>query len=177
MRRWRAARATHNRSTAEEEVVMPRFRKVDPTQVALTSRPRSERARVAQEYNALLEGFAVGDHGRAELVDGERRLLVRQRLQAAARQRDLALRFRPGRGPLIFRVDAAPPRPSERIPSPAAEPPSQENGHSAAQRAPVQRRPHRERRPTAGRYDAMLPRWMREGQPQGRRAGSKRRVK
>ncbi len=155
---------------------MPSFRKVDPAEVqAPVPRPPSERARVAQEYDALLEGFIVGDHGRAELADGERRLTVRQRLQAAARRRGLALRFRPGRGPLIFRVDTAPPRPPEIILSPAAESPDRGNGHAAEQHAPVQRRQRRERRPIAGRYDAVLPRWMREGSQSERRGGSKRR--
>jgi hypothetical protein len=157
---------------------MPSFRKLSVAEIAaLEHHSFSDRARVAQEYNALLEGFAVGDHGRADLLDGERRLTVRQRLQAAARRRDLKLRFRSGPGPLIFRVDVAQARPPARISSPAAEPPGRENGHASAQRTSERRRPNSERRPTAGRYDAMLPRWMREGQPQGRRLGSKRRMK
>jgi hypothetical protein len=156
--------------------MVPSFRKLDAAEVqAPAARPPSERARVAQEYDALLEGFAVGDHGCAELIDGERRVTVRQRLQAAARRRSLALRFRPGRGPLIFRVDVAPPRSPKLIPSPAAEPPDRANGHAAEQRAPVQRRPHRDRRPAVGRYDAVLPRWMREGSQPERRGRSKRR--
>ena len=155
---------------------MPSFRKLDPAEVqAPVPRPPSERARVAQEYDALLEGFIVGDHGRAELVEGERRVTVRQRLQAAARRRGLALRFRPGRGPLIFRVDVALARPSERIPSSAAQPPGRANGHATAQGAPERRRPRKERRPTGGRYDALLPRWMRGGSQPERRGGSKRR--
>jgi hypothetical protein len=155
--------------------MVPSFRKLDRAEVqASPVHPRSERARVAQEYDALLECFIVGDHGRAELVDGERRVTVRQRLQAAARRRGLVLRFRPGRSPLIFRVDMAPARPLKAILSPAAEPPDRANGHAVAQRAPEQRRPRRERRPTAGRYDAMLPRWMREGSRSERRGGSKR---
>jgi hypothetical protein len=165
----------HNRSFANTEAIVPSFRKLDSAEIqASMSCPRSERARVAQEYDALLEAFAVGDHGRAELVDDEQRLTVRQRLQAAARRRNLALRFRPGRGPLIFRVDVAPLHPQRRIPSSAAELPDRENGHAAAQRAPEQRRPHRER-PAGGRYDDVLPRWMREGGQAGQRGGSKRR--
>jgi len=174
---------TRNRSFAishyrrYKEVTVPSFRKVDPAELQVSAaRPPSERARIAQEYDALLEGFAVGDHGHAEVGEGERRVSVRQRLQAAARRRNLALRFRPGRGPLIFRVDVAP-RPPEILPSAAFEAPGRANGHAGAQRRPEQRRPRRERRPAAGRYDAVLPRWMREGsQPEGR-SKRKRRVK
>ena len=101
---------------------MPRVRKLDPAEIAvLHPRPLSERARVAQEYDAYLADFAPGDHGRAELAVGEVRLRTRSRLQAAARRRGLALRFRPGPGPaLIFRVEAAPPAKAKPIPSPAA---------------------------------------------------------
>ena len=157
---------------------MPSFRKLDAGEIqAPAARPPSKRARVAQEYDALLEGFIVGDHGRAELLDGERRMTVRQRLQAAARRRGLALRFRPGRGPLTFRVDVAPARPPKAILSSTAESPGRANGHATAQGAPERRRPRKERRPAAGRYDALLPRWMREGSQPERRGGSKRRVK
>jgi hypothetical protein len=51
------------------------FRKLDPAEIQTpVIRPLSKRARVAQEYDALLEGFIAGDHGRAELLDGEQRM-------------------------------------------------------------------------------------------------------
>lgn len=97
--------------------------------------PISERARVAQEYNTMLDGFVPGDHGQVDLGDGERRGIVRNRLQAAARRRNLTLRFRPGPGPaLIFRVEAAPertpqadrpPQAQQPKPTPHSDPPPQ----------------------------------------------------
>jgi hypothetical protein len=54
---------------------------------------------VAREYDAYLEGFVAGDYGRAELIDGERRALVRQRLQAAAGRRASRCGFVPVRAP------------------------------------------------------------------------------
>jgi len=75
---------------------MPSFRKLNPDEIAAAQRPISDRALVAQQYDALLVDFVIGEYGRAELVDGERRDIVRSRLHAAARWRGLALRFRPG---------------------------------------------------------------------------------
>jgi hypothetical protein len=74
---------------------MPAFRKMSPAEIAVFDQPPiGPRAQVAQEYDAYLADFAVDDYGRAELIDGERRAVVRQRLQAAARSR-AALPFRP----------------------------------------------------------------------------------
>ncbi|MBK9945135.1 MAG: hypothetical protein IPP13_26375 [Kouleothrix sp.] len=152
---------------------MPNFRKVNPTQEsAPVQRPLSQRARVAQEYDAFLEGFAAGDHGRAEIVAGDRRALVRNRLQAAARRRGLLLRFRPGPGPaLIFRVEAAPPRtratpaaaPAKVAPAKVATLPSDLPVSTRIEppRTPDLQRPRGVRQP-AGRYDEVLPRWMRD---------------
>ena len=81
---------------------MPTFRKVDPIEIEPKLPPLSKRSQVTREYATYLDGFAAGDYGRAALFDGERRALVRQRLQAAARRRGLALRFRSGPGPLTF---------------------------------------------------------------------------
>src|SRR5919204_6829172 len=98
------------------------MRKLSSAEIAVAEqRPQSSRARVAQEYDAYLAEFAPGDHGRAELAVGEVRLRVRNRLQAAARRRGLALRFRPGPRPaLIFRVEAAPPPKARLVPLLAA---------------------------------------------------------
>jgi len=92
-----------------EDALMPAFRKVSPVEIAARDQPPiGARAEIAREYDTYLASFAAGDYGRAELFNGERRALVRQRLQAAARRRGLALRFRSGPGPLTFHVAAAP---------------------------------------------------------------------
>ena len=132
---------------------MPSFRKLNAAEIPAPSPPRSERAQVAQAYDALLAGFVVGEHGRAELDAGEQRTTVHSRLHAAARRRSLALHFRPGPGPLIFRVEAVPIVDAARVAAVAA----------LSERVPTQRgrpprRQRQERRP-AGRYDDVLPRW------------------
>lgn len=149
---------------------MPSFRKLSPAEIPAKVSTLSARAQVAQAYDALLADFAIGDYGRVELVDGEQRNAVRSRLHAAARRRGLALRFRPGPGPLIFCVEAVP------VVSNA---PVVIEVDSVLDRVPPQcvippRRQRQERRP-AGRYDDVLPRWMRAGQLPGRRGDSKRR--
>ena len=154
---------------------MPSFRKLNPDAIAAAEqRPLSTRAQVAQAYDALLAGFALGDYGRAELLEGERRGTVRRQLQAAAKRRGLALRFRSGPGPLTFRVEAAPAPVQEPVGAPLVG----AQHDQATRRDPVPPRPPRppRRRPTAAeRYHEVLPRWMREGQPPGRRGDSKRR--
>lgn len=143
---------------------MPTFRKLLEAEVA-PAPPLSPRAEVAQAYDALLAGFVAGEWGEVALGVGEVRPSVRQRLQAAAKRRGLALRFRPGPGPLLFRVETAAPLPAA---PPAACPPSgQQPDPPAAPPSQAQRRPRGERR-AAGRYDDVLPRWMREGE-KGRR--------
>ena len=88
---------------------MPSFRKLNPDDLGTPKqRPLSDRARVAQEYDNCLADFEIGDYGRVELEAGERRAVVRRRLQAAARRRGFLLRFRPGPGEaLIFRTEEA----------------------------------------------------------------------
>ena len=81
---------------------MPRFRKLSPAETAANPPTLSARAQIAQEYDAHLAAFAIGDYGRAELDEGEQRNAVCSRLHAAARRRGLALRFRSGPGPLTF---------------------------------------------------------------------------
>jgi hypothetical protein len=144
---------------------MPRFRKLSESETAARQPTLSARAQIAQAYDALLANFAIGDYGRAELIDGERRDIVRRQLQAAARRRGLALRFRSGPGPLTFRVEAAP---AVASPTPVAP-------LVGVQRDPAPPRPPRRRETSTERYHEMLPRWMRAGQSPGRRDGSKRR--
>src|SRR5205809_652122 len=91
--------------------MMPSLRKLSLAEIAALEQPSlSERAQRGREYDAYVADFAASDYEQVELAAGERRTVVRGRLQAAARQRGLALRFRPGPGAaLIFHGKAAPP--------------------------------------------------------------------
>ncbi len=152
---------------------MPSFRKVSPAEIAaLAQPPAGARAEIAREYDEYLASFAVGDYGRAALFDGERRELVRQRLQAAARRRGLALRFRSGPGPLTFHVTAAP----EMRPSPPHAPVEVPPVTAPVIDGRLQRPPRPPRRQTATeRYRELLPRWMREGRQGSRPNGTAKR--
>jgi hypothetical protein len=154
-----------------EDAPMPSFRKLSPAEIAALDQPRiGARAEIARAYDESLADFAYGDYGRAELVDGERRTTVRRRLQAAARRRGLALRFRSGPGPLTFRVTAAPvlslTPPREIVAATSLTAPT------ADSRRP---RPPRRRQTATERYHDVLPRWMRAGQQGGRRNGTAKR--
>lgn len=160
---------------------MLRLRKLSPTEIAPLDRsPIAFRAQVAQEYDAYLADFVAGDYGRVELGEGERRILVRQRLQAAARRRGLALRFRSGPGPLTFRMEEipvstpAPPLIQESQPygCPSVAAPS-----AAAPSAAAPPRSPRRKQSAAERYRDVLPRWMRSSGSGSRREGGKRRAK
>lgn len=172
---------------------MARIRKAAHEETGMDAeRPLSTRARIAQEYDALLADFAVGDYGKVDLSAGEQRLTVRSRLQAAARRRCMSLRFRPGPSTaLIFHVHAAelqaapalpPTRPdtaAQAKPAAAPQRPAQpRRGQPRQQASQFERREQqpqrreapperREQQPprdsTAERWGRMLPRWMREG--------------
>jgi hypothetical protein len=153
---------------------MPAFRKMSPAEIAALGQPPiGPRAQVAREYDAYLVGFAVGDYEQAALIDGERRAVVRQLLQAAARRRGLALRFRSGPGPLTFHVAPAPAisttPPREIV---AATPVGAPTADSRPPRPP---RPPRRRQTAAERYHDVLPRWMRAGQQESRPNGTAKR--
>ena len=142
---------------------MPRLNKLSAPETAALERPTiGTRAQVAREYDTYLSGFVAGDYGRAELADGERRVVVRARLQAAARRRGLALRFRPGPNPaLIFRVEVAPAPAVSPEPVPVAVerdlPPVLNESAAPAPQGPYRRQS------AAERYHDVLPRWMRDG--------------
>jgi hypothetical protein len=157
--------------------MMPSLRKLSLAEIAALHQPAlSARAQAVREYDAYLADFAAGDYGRVELADGERRAVVRGRLQAAARRRSLALRFRPGPdAALIFHVEAAPPPLARPIPTPPAGTNRRRTG--APRRNPAPSRPLRRGQTAAERYQEVLPRWMREGQQSDRQAGSKRRTR
>jgi hypothetical protein len=154
---------------------VPSVRKLAPAEVA-KQRTHGVRAQVVHEYDAYLGDFAAGDYGRVELAEGEPRKVVRSRLQAAARRRGLALRFRPGpRVALIFRVEAAPALVSKPAPAPATS--ERQSGGEIAQREPAPLPLAGRSQSAAERYHNLLPRWMREGQHRRRPAGSKRRAR
>jgi hypothetical protein len=157
--------------------MMPRFRRLGEAEIAALNQPSlGARAQVAREYDAYIADFVIGDYGRTELHEGERRDTVRRQLQAAAKRRGLVLRFHSGHGPLTFRVEAAP---AVASPTPPLEPvrvaPVAAQRDEATIREPAPPRPPRRRPTAAERYHEVLPRWMREGQAPGRRGESKRR--
>jgi hypothetical protein len=154
---------------------MPSFRKLSAAQIAALHQPSpSERAHRIREYDVYLAEFVAGDYGRAELAAGDRRTLVRSRLQAAARRRGLVLRFRPGPNPaLIFHVETAPPPVVKSALTPVAE--GNQQRPTVPRRGPVPSRPPRRRQTATERYHEVLPRWMRDGQQPGRRVVNKRR--
>jgi len=127
------------RWTDKEETRMPSFRKLGVAEIAALEQPSlSERAQRIREYDVYLAEFVAGDYGRAELAAGDRRTLVRSRLQAAARRRGLALRFRPGPNPaLIFHVKTAPPPVIRPALTPAVE--ADQQRPKMLQRGPVRR--------------------------------------
>jgi hypothetical protein len=153
---------------------MPSFRKLRPDEIAALDQPAIDTsAEITRAYDAYLADFALGDYGRAELVDGERRAVVRRRLHAAAQRRGLALRFRSGPGPLTFHVTAAPAisaTPSQEIV--AVAPVTTPVADQRLQRPP---RPPRRRQTAVERYHDVLPRWMRAGQQGGRQNGTPKR--
>lgn len=163
---------------------MPRLRKLNPVEAAALEKTAiSAGAQVAREYDAYIADFVIGDYGRAELHEGERRDIVRRQLQAAARRRDYALRFRSGPGLLIFHVDPLPapvvasPTPPVGAPLVGAHSVGAAQRDDSARRKPAPSRLPRRRPTAAERYHEVLPRWMREGQPPRRRGDSKRRIK
>jgi hypothetical protein len=160
---------------------MPSFRKLSAAEAAVLEQGAiSTRTQVAHEYDTYLVDFAAGDYGCVELGEEERRPMVRERLQAAARRRRWVLRFRPGRGPLTFRVEAAP---AVNI---STSHQNDEDARIVAETAPAERempetplskkpaqRPSRRRQSAAERYHDVLPRWMRT--PQSSQARNERK--
>jgi hypothetical protein len=82
------------------------MRKLPPVTVAtIERRDPVARARIAQQYDALLESFAVGDYGQASLEPGDTPLAVRRRLDKAADRRGWWLKWVDGHD-LVFQVRA-----------------------------------------------------------------------
>jgi hypothetical protein len=85
---------------------MPTVRKLTPEEVrTLENKGKGQRRLIAEQYDAFLSGYEVGDYGEAELEPNEKRLTVRNRLKAAAQRRGLALDFKRTTGNVLrFRV-------------------------------------------------------------------------
>lgn len=88
---------------------MPTLRKLSQEEVrGLNTRPLGERAQIASQYDDYLVDFAPSEYGEVQLDEEDNRLTIRNRLQAAANRRGLALTFRRTTGPMLrFRVEAA----------------------------------------------------------------------
>jgi hypothetical protein len=88
---------------------MPQVRKLAPEEVrTLERKSKGQRRLTAEEYDRYLAEFNVGDWGEVELLAGEKRLTVRNRLKAAAERRNIKLDFRRTTGNLLrFKVLAA----------------------------------------------------------------------
>jgi hypothetical protein len=85
---------------------MPIVRKLTIDEVKALENPnKGQRKQIEAEYDSILNEYAIGDYGIAELGQEEKRLTIRNRLKAAAERRDLTLEFRRTKGPqLRFRV-------------------------------------------------------------------------
>src|ERR1044071_5138887 len=87
-------------------IAMPTVRKLSQDEVrTIENRGKGQRKLVEELYDTILEEYAVGDYGEADLEPGDNRLTVRNRLKAAALRRGLALDFKRIKGNLLrFKV-------------------------------------------------------------------------
>lgn len=111
-------------SSCEETETMPTIRKLNPDEITVQKTAKlSARQQTAYQYDALLADFAPGEWAEVDLDDGDNRLTVRNRLEAAANRRGLHLAFRRTSGRMVrFAIEAVPPAsaPIEQAPPPAA---------------------------------------------------------
>ena|SRR6476661_3193018 len=104
---------------------MPNFRKLEPEEVQeIENKGKGQRKLIAEQYDAILAEYSIGDYGEATLDFEENRLTVRNRMKAAAQRRNLAIDFRRTKEDILrFQIVAAeepaPPAP----PAPAAKKP------------------------------------------------------
>jgi len=88
---------------------MPIVRKLSPEEVQTIEHTGKGRRKIIEEqYDRLLEDFAIGEYGEAALDADEQRLTVRNRLKAAATRRGVTLDLKRTSGPFIrFKVSQA----------------------------------------------------------------------
>lgn len=72
---------------------MPTLTKIDERAFYGRGAP-SQRAQIKAQYDELLAPYAVGELTEVTLDEGEKRTQVKNRLQSAAKRRELKLRFR-----------------------------------------------------------------------------------
>lgn len=81
---------------------MPSIRKLTLDEVHERKHGKlSQRALVSREYDAMLGQFDIGDWGEVVVDPSEKRLTIRNRLQAAAERKNVKLRFFRTQGPVI----------------------------------------------------------------------------
>lgn len=81
---------------------MPSIRKLSPDEVQERKHGKpSQRSMVAREYDTMLGQFDIGDWGEVMVDTSEKRLTIRNRLQAAAERKTVKLRFFRTQGPVI----------------------------------------------------------------------------
>lgn len=81
---------------------MPTVRKLNQEEVQdIQSGKVSPRQETARIYDALLADFSVGEWGEVALDEGDSKLTIRNRLQAAAGRRGFVLNFKRTPAPII----------------------------------------------------------------------------
>lgn len=74
---------------------MPNVRKLSHEEVrTIENKGKGQRKLIEEQYDAILNEYALGEYGEATLDPGENRLTVRNRLKSAARRRGLSIDFR-----------------------------------------------------------------------------------
>src|SRR6476469_9104206 len=108
---------------------MPQVRKLAPEEVQdIRNKGKGLRTLVAEQYDAILSDYAVGEYGEATLEPDENRLTVRNRMKAAAGRRKIGITFRRTSGNIIrFQIVVlgnGSPAPVEPPPVVSSEPPA-----------------------------------------------------
>jgi hypothetical protein len=81
---------------------VPSIRKLSPDEVHERKHGKmSQRALVSREYDTMLGQFDIGDWGELVVDPSEKRLTIRNRLQAAAERKNVKIRFFRTQGPVI----------------------------------------------------------------------------
>jgi hypothetical protein len=116
---------------------MPQVRKLAPEEVQdIQNKGKGLRTLVAEQYDAILSDYAVGEYGEATLESDENRLTVRNRMKAAAGRRNVGIAFRRTSGDILrFQIveqnngnGAAKAKPMQRIPEPEPVAPPKRKG-------------------------------------------------
>jgi hypothetical protein len=114
-------------------MTMPNFRKLDPSEVqTIQNKGKGERTLIAEQYDAILADYEVGDYGEAVLDEGENRLTIRNRMKAAASRRGIGIDFRRSNGEFVrFKITE---HRNEHGTAAASEPPTVVSSEAPAKR-------------------------------------------